>query len=200
MDGNNAIAGGWVRADPGYFHLMGRLGDKARFDLLCWVENFELAEETYWTARTGRLEKWFGLGVRLGSNEIYEADPICQRLQALGDRLYGPGWNSCLLYQYAAGMGLNPHRDQPVFADKVVVVNVGAGCCFRYGKQVYTCREGVVVAFNARVIHAIEPVREVRYSLSFRQVRAELKRSRLTSWESVRRRDRSHSFSTCISP
>lgn len=93
-------------ATPAYFHKLGCLQDKARFDLLCWVEEFELTEETYWTARTGRLEKWFGLGVKLGSNDIYEADPIPQRLQALGDRLYGPGWNSCLLYQYAAGMGL----------------------------------------------------------------------------------------------
>lgn len=65
---------------------LGQLGERARFDLLCWVEEFEFDEEKFWSAKTGRFQKWFGLGVKLGSNEIYEAAPIPDRLQVLGDR------------------------------------------------------------------------------------------------------------------
>ena len=103
--------------------FLGMVGEGYREGLNEYMRSFELVEDKYFGKKTGRFCKWFGLGVELGENKVFEGEKIDERLRVFGNRVWGgEDWNSVLLYRYGVGVGINRHRDRKCFDNKVVVV------------------------------------------------------------------------------
>lgn len=139
-------------------------------EMLKWIKYLGLEEDKFYNNKTGRFCCWLGLGVRLGTNEIYEAGEIPERLKVLGERLYGD-FNSILIYKYQPGIGINKHKDQPCFDKKVVLVNLGSRCIFRLGSREINLEIGEIFNFNSQILHSVDPVDSERYSVQFRKVK-----------------------------
>ena len=123
----------------------------------------------------GRRECYYGLGVTLQkSPRVYLAGQA-DRVQVLGD-CYLPGWDSALLCEYRAGVGINPHRDHTCFAAKAVMVNFGRADFVEYlgrEKVITPLSDGVIVRLNTKILHGVHRVPNLRYSLTFRQLKPE---------------------------
>lgn len=123
----------------------------------------------------GRLECYYGLAVDL--KKYPKITPAHQDLQVatLGNRLL-PNWHSALLCKYLPGVGINPHRDHTCFQPWAVMVNIGKANFFEYSdrkKVVTSLCNGDVVRINTKTLHGVEAVTSVRYSLTFRHIKAE---------------------------
>jgi len=148
-----------------------------------WIQGQKMTIELFNSRPTSREEKWWGKSVVLSpkSSLIFpaptiEGEPI---LQDLRDRYY-PESNSILLYKYHPGVGISTHSNKPIFARRVVLINLlernadlfgnETKCEFRYGRLKMSIGDGDVVEFDAQVPHSIPPVKTLRYSISLRVV------------------------------
>ena len=123
----------------------------------------------------GRLECYYGLAIDLKKQPTILPASQDPQVTALGDRLL-PNWHSALLCKYPTGVGINPHRDHTCFQPWAVMVNIGKANFFEYEgreKIVTQLHSGDVVRINTKILHGIEPVQSVRYSLTFRHIKAE---------------------------
>ncbi|MEA5463882.1 hypothetical protein [Leptothoe sp. PORK10 BA2] len=151
-------------------HIRTNLGQLQR-----WVVQQPVTELLKSNYARGRLECYYGLAVDLRKQP--KIGPAHQDVQvrSLGDRLL-PGWHSALLCKYLPGVGINPHRDHTCFQPWAVMVNIGEANFFEYeGRERVVTRldNGVIVRINTKVLHGVEPVQSVRYSLTFRHIKAE---------------------------
>ncbi|MEM9265701.1 MAG: 2OG-Fe(II) oxygenase family protein [Cyanobacteria bacterium P01_F01_bin.13] len=123
----------------------------------------------------GRLEYYYGLAVDLKKQPKITPAHQDSRVNGLGDQLL-PDWHSALLCKYLPGIGINPHRDHTCFQPWAVMVNIGDANFFEYNgreKVVTRLDNGVIVRINTKVLHGVEPVQSVRYSLTFRHIKAQ---------------------------
>jgi DNA oxidative demethylase len=93
-----------------------------------------------------------------------------------------------LVTEYPPGAGIGWHRDAPMF-DLVVGVSLLGGCRFRFQRGQGEARETAVVALEPRSAyvltgparsewqHSIPPMQTLRYSITFRTLRAEKARA-----------------------
>ena len=140
-----------------------------------WAERQPVRELLRSSYAPGRLECYYGFGVSLLKHPIVTPALKDSEVEGLGDRLF-PGWDSALLCKYAPGVGIRPHRDHTCFTATAVMVNIGKANFFEYdGKQknVTPLEDGVIVRINTKILHGVEPVQKTRYSLTFRQIKAE---------------------------
>jgi len=91
--------------------------------------------------------------------------------------------SQCLVSQYPPGAGIGWHRDAPMFGPVVIGVSLAAPCRFKLRRTIagvprvfeaqLAPRSAYVLAGEARQSwqHTIPPVRELRYSITFRTVR-----------------------------
>lgn len=140
-----------------------------------WVKQQAVAPLLNSNYARGRLECYYGLAVDLKKQPKIEPALQDQQVNALGDRLL-PHWHSALLCKYLPGVGINPHRDHTCFQPWAVMVNIGEAHFFEYKDQekvVTQLCSGDIVRINTKILHGVEPVTSVRYSLTFRHIKTE---------------------------
>ena len=123
----------------------------------------------------GRLECYYGLAVDLKKNPKISPARQDPQVTALGNRLL-PNWHSALLCKYLPGVGINLHRDHTCFQPWAVMINIGEANFFEYDgreKVVTPLKNGDIVRINTKILHGVEPVKAVRYSLTFRHIKAD---------------------------
>jgi alkylated DNA repair dioxygenase AlkB len=88
-----------------------------------------------------------------------------------------------LLTEYSAGAGIGWHRDRPVF-DDVIGISLGAPCRFRLRRKQGASWQRAAIELLPRSAyllrgpvrreweHSIPPLDELRYSVTFRSVKA----------------------------
>ncbi len=143
--------------------------------LQTWVEQQPVTELLKSNYARGRLECYYGLAVDLKKQPKIVPARQDVRVDVLGDRLL-PQWHSALLCKYLPGVGINPHRDHTCFQPWAVMVNIGEARFFEYhGRErvVTPLHSGDVVRINTKILHGVEPVTSVRYSLTFRHIKAD---------------------------
>ncbi|MGD1948883.1 MAG: hypothetical protein ACFB14_04465 [Leptolyngbyaceae cyanobacterium] len=121
-----------------------------------------------------RLECYYGLAVDLKKQPTILPASQDPQVTALGDRLL-PHWHSALLCKYPTGVGINPHRDHTCFQPWAVIVNIGEANFFEYdgrARVVTQLHSGDVIRINTKILHGVEPVKSLRYSLTFRHIKA----------------------------
>ena len=89
-----------------------------------------------------------------------------------------------LVTRYEMGAGIGWHRDAPMFGPMVVGVSLAGTCRMRFQRKVAGEREtaeailaprsAYLLAEEARFLwrHSIPPAKELRYSITFRTVKA----------------------------
>ena len=140
-----------------------------------WVEQQPVTQLLNSNYARGRLECYYGLAVDLKKQPKISPAYQDPQVTALGNRLL-PNWHSALLCKYMPGVGINPHRDHTCFQPWAVMVNLGEAYFFEYDgrdKVVTPLSNGDVVRINTKILHGVEPVKTVRYSLTFRHIKAE---------------------------
>lgn len=149
--------------------IIGHVGETLP-EWIAWARQQPVRELLCSRYARGRRECYFGWGVTLAkSPDLYPAYSD-SRVQALGDR-WLPGWHSALFCEYPPGIGINPHRDHTCFAAEAVMLNLGVATFVEYPsreKVVTHLEPGVIVRLNTKILHAVRPVAETRYSLTFR--------------------------------
>lgn len=131
----------------------------------------------------------FGLHYDFGDMKVHEREPIPDFLLPLRDRAAGFAGVSAdtlqhgLVTEYAPGAPIGWHRDRPVFGD-VIGVSFVSACRFRFRRKGGSGWERAAVTLEPRSAyllrgpvrteweHSIPPAEELRYSATFRTVRA----------------------------
>ena len=132
----------------------------------------------------------FGFRYDYGLRKLQEANPIPPWLTSIiasvekfGDLPAG-SVRQILCTEYDVGVGIGWHRDKPHF-DKVFGLSLGASCSFRFRRLAGDKWERFTLTAEPRSLymmsgesrqiweHSIPPVRERRYSITFRTMRAD---------------------------
>jgi alkylated DNA repair dioxygenase AlkB len=131
----------------------------------------------------------YGLQYRFDRSGLHEADPLPDWLVPLAER--AAGWaglaaaaiRHALLVEYAPGAGIGWHRDRPVFGD-VVGLSLLAPARLRFRRKSGDGweREALIAERRSAYLlrgpareqweHSIAPMAELRYSITFRTLRA----------------------------
>ncbi|NEQ50788.1 MAG: hypothetical protein F6K11_11735 [Leptolyngbya sp. SIO3F4] len=153
--------------------IIGRCTDLNK--LYSWAEKQPVTLLLNSNYARGRLECYYGLAVDLKKQPKIDPSHQDPQVDALGDRLLA-NWHSALLCKYLPGVGINPHRDHTCFQPWAVMVNIGKANFFEYqgrDKVITPLQSGDIVRINTKILHGVDPVKDVRYSLTFRHIKAE---------------------------
>lgn len=131
----------------------------------------------------------FGWRYEFATESLHEAAPIPDFLLALRERaaafagMDATRLQQVLVTEYDAGAGIGWHRDKAVFGE-IVGVSLGAECTFRLRRRVGDGWQRVTLVAAPRSAyllsgvarteweHSIPPVDALRYSVTFRNLRA----------------------------
>ncbi|MDP9404325.1 MAG: alpha-ketoglutarate-dependent dioxygenase AlkB [Actinomycetota bacterium] len=162
-------------------------------ELLAVVEEIDFVEVRMRGRAARRTVRHFGYHYGYDSWELTPADPVPDSLAWLAERagalggVPGEELAEVLVSRYPPGAGIGWHRDAPMFGPVVVGVSLGASCTMRFRRQAggvhrtfameLAPRSAYVLSGAARWSwqHAIPPVSEQRYSITFRTVREHAK-------------------------
>lgn len=143
----------------------------------------------------------FGLRYDFGDSKVHRADDIPGFLLPLSDRAAGfAGFaelapaqlEHALVTEYTPGAAIGWHRDRAVFGD-VIGISFGSACRFRFRTKHGGGWERAAITLEPRSAyllrgparseweHSIPPAEALRYSVTFRNVRARDARPALTS-------------------
>lgn len=139
-----------------------------------------------------RTVRHFGFDYDYGSFQLTETEALPVELREVRERCAGlagvPAATlaQALVTRYPPGSVIGWHRDAPAFGPTVVGLSLGSACLLRFQRgrpeerRVYEAelapRSAYVLAGAARSAwqHSIPPVPELRYSITFRQLRTSL--------------------------
>jgi alkylated DNA repair protein (DNA oxidative demethylase) len=148
------------------------------------------------TAR--RVVRHFGLDYDYGTFKVTPTEALPQELEWLRERaaeLVGEEperLEEILVTRYPPGAPIGWHRDSPAF-DKVIGISLGSASRMRFQRGKGAEREVAELALEPRSAyvldgpartqwqHSIPPVKELRYSVTFRTLRPRTGRSRSRS-------------------
>jgi alkylated DNA repair dioxygenase AlkB len=137
---------------------------------------------------------YFGHAYDFAKGRLAEAPPMPDWLLPFRDRaaafagLEPEDFPHVLINKYAPGAGIGWHRDRPQFED-VVGLSILAPCTFRFRRKVGAAWERISVTADAGSAyllrgparteweHSIPPLEALRYSITFRSLRAGAARS-----------------------
>ncbi|MDJ0385313.1 hypothetical protein [Streptomyces sp. G-G2] len=150
--------------------IIDNLGDRLP-RLRAWAEAQPLAVLIDVPIAAGRRECWYGLGIDTAEPELIPGldDSL---VQELGLR-YLPRWNSGLLVECDAGVGIEQHVDPACFDEWGVTVSLGEARWIEgRGADVTTTalHDGDVLRFRTASAHGMEPASHPQYSLLFRTI------------------------------
>jgi alkylated DNA repair dioxygenase AlkB len=158
-------------------------------DLLAHVERLPFREFEFHGFVGKRRTVSFGWRYDFGDERLHRADDVPDFLCALRVRaaafagLAPEALQHVLVTAYGPGAAIGWHRDKAVFGE-VVGVSLGAPCIFRLRRRVGERWERASVVAEPRSVyllsgaarteweHSIPPVDALRYSITFRNVRA----------------------------
>jgi alkylated DNA repair protein (DNA oxidative demethylase) len=157
--------------------------------LLTTLAQFDFRELQMHGQTARRTVRHFGYDYDYGSFQLTEAEALPVELHGVRRRcadLAGVGEESlvqALVTRYPPGSVIGWHRDAPAFGPTVVGLSLGSACLLRFqrgkadNRRVYEVelapRSAYVLGGAARASwqHSIPAVPELRYSVTFRQVR-----------------------------
>ena len=138
-----------------------------------------------------RRVRHFGVGYDFDSWQVAPTEPIPEPLLGLRDRAAGlagvepPSFVEALVTLYPPGASIGWHRDASAFGRVVVGVSLGSDAVMRFQRraaggerrvfeQPLERRSAYVLSGAARSAwqHSVPPVKEARWSVTFRQLRA----------------------------
>jgi DNA oxidative demethylase len=172
----------------GLIYAPGFLAEAEERDVLAVLETFELQPYVMHDTPSRRLVRSFGLARVAGGYDAGPAAPIPTELDWLQERCAGlmgrePGELSQLLVtRYPPGAGIGWHRDLPQFGD-VSGISLLTACRMRFrrgqtrawetAELTLEPRSAYVLSGPARAEwqHQIPPVKEERWSMTFRTLR-----------------------------
>ena len=140
----------------------------------------------------------FGLRYDFGDSKVHQTEEIPDFLLPLRDRavvfagLEPAQIEHALVTEYTEGAAIGWHRDRPVFGD-VIGISFGSACRFRFRRKCGTGWQRTAITLEPRSAyllrgparseweHSIPPAEALRYSVTFRTVRAGAARPPVTS-------------------
>lgn len=161
--------------------------ERAVLDVLDALEFDEFVMRGQAARRTVRS---FGWRYRFDERVLLPADPLPQPLEFVRERAerfagVEPGaFEQVLITRYPPGATIGWHRDAPPFGPTIAGISLAAPCRMRFQRildevryvheQELRPRSGYVLSDTARSAweHSIRPTRLLRYSLTFRTIRA----------------------------
>jgi alkylated DNA repair dioxygenase AlkB len=176
-------------APPGLIFLPEFLTESEESDLLTFIHTIDFRTLQMHGVTAKRRIRQYGWHYAFESYQLTPADPIPPEFTTIGRRaaalagVDGYQWVEALVTEYTAGAGIGWHRDAPAFGI-VAGVSLGASCRMRFqtgsgmdrithaielpARSIYLLTEEVRTKWQ----HMIPPARELRYSITFRTLRA----------------------------
>jgi len=185
-----------AKVPEGFFYRQDFISQAEEHQLIRGIEKLQLTPFKYYQFIGKRRTASFGWEYEFGSSEISTAPTLPAFLLPIRLRageLFNIDPNSLLqasIIEYSVGSPIGWHRDVPHFGD-VVGISLGAPCRMRFRKysrnRSKLDRDDILtIELQPRSIyllsgaaretwqHSIPPVRELRYSIVMRTVRAKL--------------------------
>ena len=165
------------------------LSEKEERELLAHIEALDFRAVVMRGTAARRTVRGYGWKYGFENATVEPAEPLPDWLLPVRNRVAAwagiePGTlEQCLVSRYPPGAGIGWHRDAAVFGPAIVGISLGAPCLFylrrnvegamRVYKLYMPPRAAYVLAGPARSVweHRIPPVKELRYSLTFRSLR-----------------------------
>jgi len=163
-------------------------------DLAAWLATLPFQPFQFRGYEGKRRVVSFGWQYDFTRSHLIKADDMPAELAAVRARaaafagLAPEDLQQCLLNEYLPGAPIGWHRDRPMF-EKVVGISLLAPCTFRLRRRVGEGFERAAVELAPRSIyglsgavrsqweHSIPPVKQHRYSITFRNFRGETPRA-----------------------
>lgn len=174
----------------GFAYLPDMLSAEEEQTLLEHIEGLTFSDVRMHGIVAKRRVIHYGLLYGYESWQLSDAPPIPQWLFSLRDRAAGlmavptADIQEALINQYPAGAGIGWHRDAPMFGPIVIGFSLLASCRLRFqrksgerrllAEQLLEPRSAYRLAGSCRASwqHSIPPTKELRYSITFRTLRA----------------------------
>ena len=181
---------------PGMVYRPGFVSPEEERDLAGWLATLPFKPFLFQGFEGRRQVVSFGWQYDFSRSHLLKADDAPAELAPLRERAAGLAGHrpqdlqQVLINKYEPGAPIGWHRDRPVFAE-VVGVSLLAPCTFRLRRRtasgferrslILEPRSAYLLSGPARSEweHSIPPVAELRYSITFRNFKAE--RARLTA-------------------
>lgn len=159
-------------------------------DLLTHIEALSFSEVRMHGATAKRQVVHFGWNYGYDSCQIVPTDPIPPWLRPIKERaaaviaVPAEAVEEVLVTRYAPGAGIGWHRDAPMFGPLVVGLSLAGTCRMRFQRQIDMTRSVAEIKLAPRSTyilqgaarfqwqHSIPPTKELRYSITFRTIRA----------------------------
>lgn len=165
------------------------LGEQEERELLGRIEALDFRAVVMRGVVARRAVRGYGWKYGFENASVEPTEPLPDWLLPIRDR--AAAWagiepdslEQCLVSRYPPGAGIGWHRDAGVFGPTIVGVCLGGPCLFylrrriegvmRVYKLYLPPRAAYVLGGDARSVweHRIPPVKELRYSLTFRSLR-----------------------------
>jgi alkylated DNA repair dioxygenase AlkB len=173
---------------PGFRYQPGLITDQEQNDLLAHVRELPFRDFEFHGFTGKRRVVSFGWKYDFNDHKLVEADDIPDFLLALRAsaaqfaEIRPESLQQALVTEYGPGAAIGWHRDKSVFG-KIVGVSLLASCVFRLRRAVNGTWERVNIVLEPRSAyllsgpsrteweHSIPPVSELRYSVTFRNLR-----------------------------
>jgi alkylated DNA repair protein (DNA oxidative demethylase) len=181
---------GVVEEPAGLRYQPALLDEEQQQALLTAVAAYDFDEVVLHGRAAKRTVCHFGMGYQYDSARVVPGNPLLRELVELRTVCAAlaevePEWLvEALVTRYPAGAGIGWHRDAPVFGSPVVGVSLMSACMMRFQRRVGGERRvfelplrpgsGYVLRGAARATwqHSIPPVPQLRYSITYRALRA----------------------------
>jgi alkylated DNA repair dioxygenase AlkB len=159
-------------------------------ELVAAMRDLPFREFEFHGYRGNRRVVSFGLRYDFSDGRLHEAEAMPAFLLPLRERagrfagLKADDLAHALVTEYAPGAGIGWHRDRPVFAD-VIGVSLVSPCRFRLRRRAGAGWERISMTVEPRSVyllrgparteweHSIPPMDSLRYSVTFRTMKAE---------------------------
>lgn len=173
----------------GLSYLVDWITNEEEQDLLTHIENLPFSEVRMHGVTAKRQVVHFGWNYGYDSWQIVPTDSIPPWLCPIKERAAGliavpaEAIEEVLVTRYAPGAGIGWHRDAPLFGPLVVGLSLAGTCRMRFQRQIGTRRSVAEIKLAPRSTyilqgparfqwqHSIPPIRELRYSITFRTIR-----------------------------
>ncbi len=181
---------------PGLLYVPDFLSIDEEGDLLALLDGMTFNDFVLQGQAARRKVRHFGFGYEFYSKEVHVREDFPEWLIGLRDRAaQAAGIDSQLVEQslvnkYSPGAGIGWHRDAPAFGPTVMGLSLGSDDVIRFRREVdgqfemykqpLARRSLYVMTGAARSLwqHSITPVKELRYSITFRTIREQFRGER----------------------
>jgi len=163
-------------------------------DLLTHIEVLSFSEVRMHGVTAKRKVAHFGWNYGYDSWKVTPSDPIPLWLLPIRERaatlinVPPEVVEEVLISRYAPGAGIGWHRDAPMFGPSVVGISLAGTCRMRFQRQIGLRKSSAEIQLAPRSAyilkdaarfqwkHSIPPTKELRYSITFRTIRAKIEK------------------------